>query len=666
MSPRHLTSITFPLLLVITLLTSCRSESPNEANPQLPSQGTWRIQPIDYMAVTLDDEFWQPKLETNRQVTIPHIMQQNIETGRIANFRRAAGLEEGRFEGYRFNDTDVYKTIEAASYALGQQSDPELAAQIDELIALIAAAQEDDGYLFPARTADPDHPADGVGEKRWIHVHGNSHELYGAGHLIEAAVAHHRATGKRTLIDVAIRFADLIDKEFGPEAIRDVPGHEEIELALVKLFDVTGEQRYLELAAFFLEERGQPHDGEDYPTDHELARYDHPMYRQDHAPVRDQREAVGHSVRAMYLYTGMSDVAGRTNMPGYTEALEALWTDVVSSKMYLTGGIGAQGSLESFGEAYELPNETAYAETCAAIGQEMWNHRLFLASGDGRYLDVMERILYNGVLSGVAVDGDTFFYTNPLQSSGNYQRQAYYEVACCPANLARLLGQLPGFIYGKQDDAVFVNLFIGSKLEIEQAGSILRLTQETRYPWEGAVRVLVEPAAPIRFKLHIRIPGWARNLPVPSDLYRYVETSTQPVILKVNGEPVQIELKAGFAVLDRIWNAGDIIDLELPMFPRGVETHPDVAENIGKVAIQRGPLVYAIEAVDHGGQVLDLLLPEDAHFTTEFQPETLGGIVVVHGTVLREGAAIPLLAVPYFSWANRGNGEMAVWLPTSN
>jgi len=663
-SPRRFSPFLGPLFLAGLL--GCQAEPPEATAPRVPPPGAWRVQPVSNAAVKLVDDFWRPRLEKNRTVTIPHIMGQNEQTGRVANFRRAAGLEEGAFEGRAFNDTDVYKVIEAASYALIQQRDPDLEARIDERIELIAAAQEDDGYLYPARTADPQNTPAGAGRERWIHVHGNSHELYAAGHLIEAAVAYHEATGKRSLLDVAIRFADLIDAEFGPDARRDVPGHEEIELALVKLADITGDRRYLDLAAFFLEERGKPHDGEDYPADNWLAKYDVPIYRQDHIPLREQREAAGHSVRAMYLYTGMTDVAARAEMPGYAEALDALWTDVVSSKLYLTGGIGARGSFESFGEPYELPNETAYAEACAAIGQDMWNHRLFLASGDGRYLDVMERILYNGILSGVSEEGDTFFYTNPLQSSGDYERKAYYEVACCPANLARLIGQLPGFVYAQQDDVVCVNLFVGSEADVELADVRVHLVQETRYPWDGAVRLAVEPSEGSEFELRVRIPGWARERPVPSDLYQYLAPASESPVLRVNGDVVPLQLDSGFAVVSRTWNQGDVVELALPMPPRRVVAHEKVEEDAGKRAIQRGPLVYAVEAVDHGGRVLDLELPEDAELSVGFEPDLLGGVATVTGTALRAGESVPMRAIPYFAWGNRGTGEMAVWLPGSS
>ncbi|MGH9390030.1 MAG: glycoside hydrolase family 127 protein, partial [Vicinamibacteria bacterium] len=427
-----------PWIPAVLLCAACqpKAESPLRAVP--------------FENVKLTDSFWRPRLSTNRTVTIPHILRQNEETGRVDNFRKAAGVIPGEYQGRRFNDTDVYKGIEAASYALAQEYDAALDAEVDELIVLIEGAQEDDGYLFPARTIDPEKPAPGVGDERWVHESAGSHELYNAGHLIEAAVAHYRATGKRSFLDVAIRFADLVDRDFGPEARRDVPGHEEIELALVELADATGDARYVELARFFLDERGREHDGEPYPEGTSFAIYNDRSYKQDHVPVVDQKKAAGHAVRATYLYTGMADVLARTGAPGYRESLESIWKDVVATKLYLTGGIGSRDTFESFGDDYELPNGTAYTETCAAIGNDLWNHRMFLASGEARFLDVMERVLYNGALSGVSVKGDTFFYTNPLESEGGVERAPYFEVACCPANLARLLAHLPGFIYAQR------------------------------------------------------------------------------------------------------------------------------------------------------------------------------------------------------------------------
>lgn len=651
------------------LLAGCAAcTAPQEPETQTPDQtaNDSPITAIGFAHVRLNDRFWAPRLEINRKVTIPHLARQNEETGRTDNFRKSAGLMEGEFEGRRFNDTDIYKSIEAASYSLAQTWDPVLDAEVDELIELIKASQQDDGYLFPAYTINPDKPAPGVSKTRWKGTNSSSHELYGNGHMIEAAVAHYQATGKRTLLDVAIRAADHIDRVFGTDAgqLRDTSGHEEIELALVKLYDVTGEGRYLDLARYFLDERGGEHTYNGEAEDDVMGFYaERTFYRQDHLPVVEQREAVGHSVRAMYLYMGMADVLARTDAPGYREALDALWGDVAAKKMYLTGGIGADGSMESFGAAYQLPNQTAYAETCAAIGLDMWNHRMFIASGDARYLDVMERVLYNGFLSGVSLEGNSFFYTNPLQSDGTHLRTEYFEVACCPANLARLMGQLPGFIYARQDRRIYVNLFIGSEAEIELDDSSVKISQQTDYPWEGAVQLTVDPGVPTQLQLRVRIPGWARNAPVPSDLYVFTDDSEVRPVLQINGETVVLATQNGFAVIDRTWHPGDTVQLQLAMPARRVAAHPDVEDNEGRLAIQRGPLVYAIEAVDNGGAAHDVWMPADAQLTVSFRPEMLGGVAVLNGVAYRGEEAFEMLAVPYFAWANREPGEMAVWLP---
>jgi len=661
------------VLTVLALGALACEPTPDTGARMPPGPDEWRIEPVTFTDVRLTDGFWAPRLEVNRTVTIPHLARQNEETGRVDNFRKAAGRMEGPFIGQRFNDSDIYKSIEAASYALAQTYDPLLDAQVDSLIALIAASQQEDGYLYPAYTIDPEHPPVGVSSTRWELTNSNSHELYGQGHMIEAAVAHYRATGKRTLLDVAIRSADHIDATFGPEPgkRKDVSGHEEIELALVKLYDVTGEARYLGLARHFLDQRGHEHDYPGEPEGSPMARYDNPVYRQDHLPVTEQTEAVGHSVRAMYLYIAMADVAARMEAPGYREALDRLWDDVAAKKMYLTGGIGSAGSMESFGTAYELPNHTAYAETCAAIGLDLWNHRMFLATGDVRYLDIMERILYNGFLSGVSLRGDSFFYTNRLESGGDDQRSAYFDVACCPSNLARLMGQLPGMMYAHVDDRVYVNLFIGSEATLELPSGAVRLTQQTDYPWDGAVRLTVDPVArdgspagTAEFELRIRIPGWARGEPVPSDLYTFADQAAASPVLRLNGDAQALEAQDGFAVLDRTWKAGDTVELELPMPVRRIAANASVENDRGRLAIQRGPLVYAVEAVDNGGRALDIALPADAPLTPEYRAEMLGGVTVVRGAGVRDGAPFDLLAVPYFAWSNRGPGEMAVWLPT--
>jgi hypothetical protein len=630
---------------IVLALAACR---PGDESP---------LRAVPFESVELRDSFWKPRLTTNRTVTIPHIFRQNEETGRVDNFRKAAGELPGRYEGRRFNDTDVYKAIEAASYALAQEPDPALEAEVDELIEIVAKAQEADGYLFPARTIDPGAPAPGVGRERWIHESAGSHELYNAGHLIEAAVAYYRATGKRSLLDVAIRFADLVDRDFGPDARRDVPGHEEIELALAKLADVTGETRYVALAKFFLDERGREHDGAPYSADTDFAIYNDLPYKQDHLPVTEQRKAVGHAVRATYLYTGMADALARTEAPGYQESLEAIWQDVVGTKLYLTGGIGSRGTFESFGEDYELPNATAYTETCAAIGNDLWNHRMFLASGDPRFLDVMEWILYNGALSGVSAKGDAFFYRNPLESSGGVERSTYFDVACCPANIARLLAHLPGFVYASRGDEAFVNLFVASEAEVALHSGNVVIEQETRYPWEGRVLLRLRTERPIDMTLHLRIPGWARGAsPLPGDLYRFVRASAPAPALRVMGESVPLPADAGFASIERRWREGDEVEIDLPMPVRRVQAKDAVEGNRGRLALTRGPLLYAFEAVDNGGTLEGAFLPEDSALDSAFREDVLGGVTVVRGG--------GLTAVPYFAWANRGPGEMVVWMPT--
>lgn len=660
-------SARFPVPLALTaLLLSC---GPPGAQAPAPT-GPFRIAAVSFEDVTVDDAFWAPRLETNRTVTIPHIMRQNEETGRVDNLRKGAGLMEGAYQGRRFNDTDVYKVLEAASYAIARSPDPELEARMDELIEIIAAAQTEDGYLFPALTIDPADPAAGVGPERWMYVERGSHELYNAGHLIEAAVAHYRATGKRTLLEVAIRFADLIDRDFGPDGRHDIPGHEEIELALVKLADVTGEERYTELARFLIDQRGGEQHGEPYPEDSDFAIYNDRAYKQDHVPVTEQRKASGHAVRAGYLYTGMADVAARTDAPGYRAALHAIWRDVVSNKLYLTGGIGSRGTFESFGEDYELPNE-AYAETCAAIGNDLWNHRMFLATGDAAYLDVMERILYNGFLSGVSVDGDEFFYTNPLVSDGDTARSEYFDVACCPANLARTMALLPGFIYATEGDTIYVNLFVGSEATIELPEGSVRIRQETDYPWDGHVRITVDPARTMDLHLAVRIPGWSVGRPVPSDLYTFAADGDADVarpraFLGSASMEIRVLTQGDFVHFERTFVPGDVVELDLPMPVRRVAAHDEIEDNAGRIALQRGPLVYAVEAVDNGGSVHDLVLADDAELTVEHRADVLGGVTVVRAPAVRmlNGAATghELVAVPYFAWANRGPGEMAVWI----
>ncbi len=629
------------------------------------------VRPTSFNKVHLTDGFWAPRLETNRTVSIPYAFKMNEETGRVDNFRKAAGFIKGPHTGRRFNDTDIYKAIEGASYSLSVHPDAELEGRIDDLVDLIGKAQEEDGYLYTARTIDPANPAPGAGPERWYHLNG-SHELYNSGHMFEAAVAHFVATGKRTFFDIALRNADLLVRTFGPGKKRDIPGHQEIEIGLAKLYRLTARMDYLDLAKFFLDERGRPHEHHPYPEDSNFALYNGREYMQDHKPVIEQEEAVGHAVRAMYMYAGMADVAALGGHPEYVTAIDRLWNNVVGKKMYLTGGVGARSGSEAFGEPYELPNTTAYTETCAAIGNALWNHRLFLLHGEARHMDVFERVLYNGLLSGVSLSGDRFFYQNPLESRGKTQRSPWFEVACCPPNMTRFLPSLPGYIYATQDGTVFVSLFIEGSGEVAVAGQTVTFSQETRYPWDGNVGIKIDPADPAEFELALRIPGWARNEAVPSDLYRFLDTSGERAVLEVNGGSVPIEMEDGYARIRRTWKKGDTVNLSLPMPVRRVLAHEAVEADAGKVALQRGPVVFCAEGIDNGGRVLDMILQDTEPLEAVFRHDLLNGIVVITGNALGvtrgSGGTIltkerPFLAVPYYSWANRGPGEMAVWLP---
>ena len=615
------------------------------------------ITAVPLTAVKITDKFWAPKREINRTVTIPHIMQQNELTGRIDNFLKAAKKKSGPYQGQRYNDTDVYKIIEAASWSLATQPDPQLDKKVDELIAIVAAAQEPDGYLYTPRSVDPANPAPGAGPERWSWLH-TSHELYDQGHMIEAAVAHYSATGKRNFLDVAIKSADLMAGVFGPDKRRDVPGHEEVELALVKLYRVTGQQKYLDLAKFFLDERGQKHSVEhpQFEQGNRFFMYNDLAYRQDQAPVRQQTSAVGHAVRATYLYAAMTDIATMIG-DGLDKVVDALFDDVTQKKMYVTGGLGADGRTEAFGAEYALPNR-AYAETCASIGGMLWYHRLFLREEKTEAYDALERTLYNGYLSGVSLAGNRFFYQNPLVSDGRQERSAYFDVACCPANLARLMEELPGLIYAQDDKQVYVNLFIGSEANIVVNGVKVKLTQTTDYPWSGDVTLRVDPERPVETSFVIRVPEWTRN-PTQSALYRFAQAAPDAPALTVGGKSVPLQPDAVTAIVDGKWRKGDVIALKFPMPVRRVLANDKVTENTGKAAIQRGPILYAVEAIDNGGSVKDLKIPLETNLSAAFKADMLNGVDVITGKV----GDRTVTAIPYYAWNNRGKGEMAVWVP---
>ena len=635
------------------------------------AQEEYPVRPVPFADVRFTDSFWAPRLETNRTVSIPGAFAKCEENARMDNFLIAAGTLEGEHKGsFPFDDTDPYKILEGASYSLAVHPDAELEAYLDALIEMIAAAQEEDGYLYTARTNNAEHLKNWYGDERWEKLAG-SHELYNAGHMYEAAVAHFLATGKRTFLDVAIKNADLIAATFGPGKVKKPPGHQVIEIGLAKLFRVTGDEKYLRLAKFLLDERGRAHG-------RELGG----QYNQDHLPVVEQTEAVGHAVRASYMYAGMADVAALTGDQEYLRAIDILWEDVVTRKMHITGGIGARSSGEAFGDAYELPNFTAYNETCAAIGNAMWNHRLFLLHADSRYIDVLERVLYNGGLSGVSLSGDRFFYPNPLESRGNHERSPWFGCACCPGNVTRFIPSIPGFAYAHAGDRLYVNLYVQGGMTVELEGGKVSLEQTTNYPFEGDVRIVVETDPDREFTICLRIPGWARGVAVPEGrrgeaatgaLYRFQSRERQAPTIRVNGKETDVKLERGFALLRRSWKSGDSIDLRMEMPVERIFCHEKVEENLGKVALQRGPIVYCVEWPDvQDGHVLNLQLTDKQRLLPEHRPDLLGGVTVLLGMATAwtargtaddaVGEPVSFMAIPYYAWAHRGRGEMAVWL----
>lgn len=626
----------------------------------------WRVRAVDFSQVDLHDGFWSPKqAKVATRTFAACIYQTETNTGRIRNFEKAAA-RHGVHEGIYFDDSDVYKAIEAMAYSLRTRPDPQLEAKADEWIAKIGAAQLPDGYLNTYFTLT------GL-DKRWTDM--EKHEDYCAGHLIEAAIAYYKATGKRALLDTAIRLANHIDETFRIPNRHWVSGHEEIELASMKLYHLTDDSRYLRLAGWYLEQRGHGYGrGQLWLPGSDLG------YCQDAIPVKDQRKITGHAVRAMYLYSGAADVAAVTGDADYLNAMTAVWEDVIERNMYVTGGIGSAGSNEGFTRPFDLPNKQAYCETCASVGMVFWNHRMSLLTADARYVDVMERSLYNGALDGLSLSGDRFFYANPLASDKSTPagpfgegRKAWFGTACCPSNISRLVCSLGGYLYGVSRDSIWVNLFIGSSTRVKVADQEVALELETRYPWEGAVRLIVKPEARARFTVRMRIPGWAQKTPVPGDLYTFTDQTSESVVLKINGRPSGFAIEKGYAVLERAWSPGDTVDLLLPMPVRRLRASSQVTADSNRSALQRGPLVYCIEGTDNGGEVWNLVLPESAALTAQPSQVLDEEIVAVHC----EGKAVvsspdgsqvavrpqALTAIPYYTWANRDNLQMQVWIP---
>ena len=625
------------------------------------AQRDYPITPVSFSEVKIQDDFWAPRIRTNHEVTIPIAIEKSRESGRIDNFRIAAGQMEGQFcTEYPFDDSDIYKIIEAASYSLQTFPDPALEAQVDSLIDVVAAAQEPDGYLYTTRTIGKNvHPW--AGNKRWELVHELSHELYNLGHLYEAAVAHYRATGRRDLLEVAIKSADLVDATFGPDGLQDYPGHQEVEIGLVKLYRATGEVRYLDLAKYFLDVRGRPGIGN--PKE----------YDQSHLPVTQQTAAVGHAVRGAYMWTAMADIAAITGDSAYLHAIDRIWHDIVDTKYYLNGGIGATGNGEAFGSAFELPNMSAYCETCAGVGNVRWNHRMFLMTGDAAYIDVLERTLYNNVLDGVSLSGDHFFYPNVLASMGQHERREWFGCACCPPNVARTLPAMPEFIYAHRGDTAYVNMYVSSETTLPVGGTELRLRQESGFPWTGGVQLRVDPAAPVNATLRLRVPGYVRNAPAPGGLYRYTDPEVPAFTVLVNDAVVPVRVDDhGYVNLNRRWQAGDRVDLDFPLEVHAVRARSEVSADTGRVAFERGPLLYCAEWADNpGGEVLNLVVDTQTPVTARADT-LLGGVYTLHGRARAVRRALDgglvmsdardLTLIPYPLWNNRGPGEMTVWL----
>ena len=638
--------------LVLLIINSC---SQKQASQEYP------IQPVPFTGVEIDDQFWSGRIETNHRVTIPIAIQKSAETGRIDNFAIAAGLQEGIFcSPYPFDDSDVFKIIEGAAYSLQMFPDLKLEKTVDSLIHLIGEAQEDDGYLFTNRTIMGENGHPWIGKTRWEKVDDLSHELYNLGHFYEAATAYYLATGKREVLDIAVKSADLIDREFGYGKIENWPGHQEIEIGLVKLYRVTGEKRYLDLAKFFLDIRGK-------------GIGDKKSYNQSHLPVVEQSEAAGHSVRAAYMWTGMADVAALTGDRSYIDAITRIWEDVVYRKLYITGGIGAEGGHEGFGGAYELPNEKAYCETCAAIANVFWNHRMFLMTGHAKYIDVLERSLYNNVLSGVALSGDLFFYPNPLESDGRHKRSEWFGCACCPSNISRFIPSMPQYIYAQKDENLFVNLFVAGSTTFTMAKGKFMLSQQGDMPWNGHVVLKVDPEKRMQANLHVRIPGWAADEPVPGDLYEFTTKLNAGPVFRVNKQEVTPVIENGYAVLSKKWEKGDEVEVVFPYEVRRIRANDNIEADRGRMALQLGPLVYCAEWADHAdADVRQLVVDEKVPLTWKYKPDLLGGLNVITGdaSVLRKGEGPDrgelypqhLTAIPYYAWAHRGQGPMSVWL----
>ncbi|MCR5180730.1 MAG: glycoside hydrolase family 127 protein [Bacteroidaceae bacterium] len=650
--------------LTLLFLAVCVLLPANAVKKSKAPHSGYPISQVPFTSVKVTDSFWGQRLQASRDVTIPLAFSKCEETGRYTNFSNAAAHMKDpskvfKVSGYSFDDTDPYKTIEGASYLLQTYPDKRLKAYMDSVIEVIASAQEPDGYLYTARTQNPAHPHEWAGESRWVKEEDLSHELYNLGHMVEGAIAHYQATGSRRFLDIAIRYADCVCREVGPNPGQAcvVPGHQIAEMALAKLYLVTGEKKYLDEAKFLLDYRGKTtivHD-----------------YSQAHKPVVEQDEAVGHAVRAAYMYAGMADVAALTGDESYIHAIDAIWDNIVTKKLYITGGIGATSSGEAFGRNYQLPNMSAYCETCAAIGNVYVNHRLFLLHGLSKYYDVLERTLYNGLISGVSLDGGSFFYPNPLASMGQHQRQAWFGCACCPSNICRFIPSLPGYVYAVKDRNVYVNLFLSNNSSLSVDGKAVQISQQTEYPWKGDITIGVDKNAAGNFSMKIRIPGWVRGNVVPSDLYRYTDGKRLSYNVTVNGEACGELTEDGYYTISRKWKRGDRVLVHFDMEARTVRAHHQVQDDRGMVSIERGPIVYCAEHPDNNFDIAGVLVSQEPTF--QLGQKTIANTMVQtlvteaqtlnfdkQGKLVVDNVALTL--IPYYAWCHRGSGKMQVWL----
>jgi len=651
--------ITLSAVLFFLFFISCESKKKNSLNSveNFEQQLDYRISPVDIRKVKLTDKFWLPIIQRVQEVTIEYAIQKCTEEGRFDNFLIAGHKMEGKVKGQMpFDDSDVYKIIEGASNSLISSPNEKLEILLDSLITIVGIGQEADGYLTTWRTINPAAPpapwVKVVEGKRWESL-AMSHELYNAGHMYEAAAVHFMATGKKNFLDIALKNADLMVKTFGEDStqIHAVPGHQIIETGLIKLFQLTQKKEYLNLAKYFLDNRGNP-------ANHEL----YGAYSQDHIPVIQQNEVVGHAVRAMYMYAAMTDIAAIKKDTAYENAVFALWNNMVDKKMYITGGIGARHDGEAFGENYELPNLTAYNETCAAIGNVYWNHRLHRLTGNSDYYDMIERTLYNGLISGLSLDGTQFFYPNALESDGKYlsnrgscTRQDWFDCSCCPTNLIRFIPSIPNLIYSTTADTLYVNLYASNLASINLKSTSLEINQQTDYPWNGKVKLTINPEKDSYFSVKLRIPAWARNKVMPGDLYHYSDVSKMKTEINLSGKTYAYTQKGGYVTISRNWKKGETIEINFPMEVKQIVTNTKVEANKDKLALEYGPVVYAIEEMDNKTDFDAITISENENFVVKKEENLLGGINTI--------SANSFTAIPYYVWSNRGVGKMKVWIP---